>query len=86
MGVSSWGTSDESVNNHSNIIYYLALKSCWLSLQPPPPSPASFICIGNGRVINSSLVSDPGDRKERQFYVLGSNPSRLLLQSQEGAQ
>lgn len=27
------------------------------------PSLAPFICIGNGGVINSSLVSGPGDQK-----------------------
>ena len=47
------------------MIYYLALEGNWLSLQYLLPQSSSFICIGNGHVINSSLVSGPGDQKDR---------------------
>lgn len=44
-----------------------------------PPRPASLICIGNGHVINSSLVPDPGDRKKRKsFYISGKTPATFI--------
>lgn len=71
--VSSWGTSVKAVNNHSNMIYYLALEGTRLSPQNLRPSLAPFICIGNGHVINSSLVSGPGDQKDGLHGRMGKS-------------
>lgn len=76
------------VNNHSNVIHYLAVGGSRHFL----PQPTPFICKDNGPVFNSSLVSSPGDQKGWLSGLKGKNlsyfrgkPYQDSFQGQEGA-